>query len=172
MSIWVDFFTYRTLSTRSSDLRRQLESTVSRDIDVLRRPFFHQSKAESEGFRLEKEWVSEDINISRYGRFELVSLIARSRRERSIGENKSGMANFDGDFHGWKTFKSWNLVILIDIWMEFHRIVTILNQIHRFDPSKCKFMIPNSNRPYLEILMSSDAHSFTNRKPWLSAFDW
>ena len=30
MSIWADFFTYRTLSTRSSDLRRQLDSTVSR----------------------------------------------------------------------------------------------------------------------------------------------
>ena len=29
MSIGADFFTYRTLSTRSSDLRRQLKSAVS-----------------------------------------------------------------------------------------------------------------------------------------------
>ena len=50
--------------------RRQLKSLISRDIDVLRLPFFYQSKAESQGFRLVKEWASEDINISRYGRFE------------------------------------------------------------------------------------------------------
>ena len=50
--------------------RHQLKSFISRDIDVLRLPFFYQSKAESQGFRLVKEWASEDINISRYGRFE------------------------------------------------------------------------------------------------------
>ena len=69
-SIWVDFFRYRTLSTRSSDLRHRLESPISRAGDVQMGRKWHRSKAESEGFRLVKEWASEDINISRYGRFE------------------------------------------------------------------------------------------------------
>ena len=51
------------------DLRRQLESTVSRDIDVLRRSRLKRSKAESQGFRSVPFSSQLDITSSRYGRF-------------------------------------------------------------------------------------------------------
>ena len=61
------------LDRSKAELRRQLKSIVSRDFDVLRRPFFYQSKALTLSFRLVKEWASEDIYISRSGRFEFLT---------------------------------------------------------------------------------------------------
>ena len=66
--------TFGTFGSPKSDPKvrklTKLESTVSRDIDVLRRPFFHQSKAESLRNPVSKELAPEDASISRYGRFE------------------------------------------------------------------------------------------------------
>ena len=70
MSIWADFFTYRTLSARSSDLRRQLKSPISRDGDVQIWRKWHRSKAESQGFRSVPFSSNLNITSSRYGRFE------------------------------------------------------------------------------------------------------
>ena len=41
-----------------------------------------------------------------------------------------------------------------------------------FGSPKSDPKVRNSNRPYLEILMSSGANSFTNRKLRVRAFDW
>ena len=44
-------------------------------------------------------------------------------------------------------------------------------ELHGLATLKCKFPLPNWNRPYLEMVMSKFDENGTDRKPSLSAFD-
>lgn len=61
--------------------RSGARSPTTFDGDVLRRRFFHQSKADTRGFRLVKESASKDITINRCRRIESMTMIHQHIRK-------------------------------------------------------------------------------------------
>ena len=58
------------ISLNFTELRHQLDSSITFDGDFLRRSRFKRSKAESQGFPSANESASADITVNSYGQIE------------------------------------------------------------------------------------------------------